>query len=98
VAVADGVTEGDGASVVVGELVMVGTRVEVEDGMLVRVAVGGGIKGVLLGVGVVLMVGVGVIVGVLVIVAVKVTVEVWLGVIEVVGNGGVKLAVGVRVK
>ena len=83
---------------VVGELVMVGTRVEVADGMLVRVAVGGGIKGVLLGVGVVLMVGVGVIVGVLVIVAVKVTVEVWLGVIELVGKGGVKLAVGVRVK
>ena len=77
---------------------MVGTGVDVEVGTFVRVAVGGGIKGVLLGVGVVLMVGVGVIEGVLVIVAVKVTVDVWVGVIEPVGIGGVKLAVGVRVK
>jgi hypothetical protein len=54
-------------------------------------------NGVLLGVGVVLMVGVGVIVGVLVIVAVRVIVGVWLGVLELAGNGGVKLVVGVRV-
>ncbi|MFZ2095079.1 MAG: hypothetical protein WAV05_00440 [Anaerolineales bacterium] len=87
-----------GLLVSVGLLVYVGRGVEVEEGMIVWVGLGGGMKGVLLGVGVVLMVGVGVIVGVWVVVAVIVIVGVWLGVVELVDNGGVKLVVGVRVK
>jgi hypothetical protein len=95
--VADAVGEAGGVSVSVGLLVNVGTEVWVGEGMIVRVEVGGGMKGVLLGVGVVLIVGVGVIVEVLVVVAVKVKVGVWLKVAELLGNGGVKLVVGVRV-
>jgi hypothetical protein len=91
VVVGEAVNEGS----VVGEgvFVSVGGDVFVGDGMGVKVKVGGGRNGVLLGVGVVLMVGVGVTVGVLVIVAVEVKVGVGLGVEETVGVNGVKLVV-----
>jgi hypothetical protein len=91
VVVGDGVNEAS----VVGEGVFVGEGgdVFVGDGMGVKVRVGGGMNGVLLGVGVVLIVGVGVIVGVLVFVAVEVKVGVGLGVEEPVGVNGVRLAI-----
>jgi hypothetical protein len=59
--------------------------------MGVLVKVGGGWKGVLLGVGVVLIVGVSVIVGVLVTVPVEVRVGVWLGVNVPIGGVAVKV-------
>lgn len=69
----------------------VGTVVLVAEGTLVEVEVGGGMKGVLLGVGVVLIVGVGVIVGVSVVVGVRVTLGVRLGVVEPVASSAVRL-------
>jgi hypothetical protein len=72
-----------------GVLVKVGWEVIVGLGVTVFVWVGGGKKGVFVGVGVTLMVGVGVIVGVLVTVGVRVKVGVRLGVGEPVAGGGV---------
>jgi hypothetical protein len=89
VALGDGVEVASSAGV--GVRVRVGGVVFVGEGMGVLVKVGGGWKGVLLGVGVVLMVGVGVIVGVLVSVPVEVGVTVWLGVNVTIGGEAVKV-------